>query len=136
MIKRAYYYLFYKFYKFSEAAPSRWLSDWKAELAIDGLLFFLFFSLMIYYNLFIDRFFKIPKTFVLVGIYFLFIGVPNYFIFHHRNQWKKIVDEFDELPKRKNLIGGWIVLLVVIFIITNLIFSLYLTFKVDWRLYN
>lgn len=136
MIKKAYYYLFYKLFKFSEAAPNRWLSDWKAELVIDLLEGLSIFSLIIYYTIYVNRYFQIPENYILIGLYVLGIALPNYFIFHHRDQWKKIVHKFDKLPKQKNKIGSVIVLLIVIAVITNLIFSFYLMSKIDWKLYR
>ena len=54
-MKKAYYYLFYKLYRFSEASPSRWLSDWKASLAIDVLILFVFSSMLNYYKIFLKK---------------------------------------------------------------------------------
>lgn len=135
-MKRAYYYLFYKFYKMSEAAPSRWWSEWKASLLIDLLIFIFVFSCILYYNIFFDRNFKFENVKLIVLIYLLLIAAPNYFIFHHHDQWKEIVAKFDQLPRRKNRIGSWIVFAVVLFVIANLIFSFYLMSRVDWSQYR
>lgn len=135
-IKRAYYYLFYKFYKMSEAAPSRWWSEWKASLALDMVIFFFIFSLLIYYAVFINPYTNVggeTETIVILGIMIL---VPNYFVFHHRDQWKEIVSEFDQLPKRTNRIGSWIVFGVVMLVIANLVFAFYLMSQVDWSQYR
>ena len=135
-IKKAYYYLFYKMYKFSEAAPSRWLSDWKAELAIDILEGLLSFSLFVYYTVHIDRHFKMPENYKIIGLYIIIIGLPNYFIFHHRDQWKGYVHKFDLLPKWKNRLGGWIIFVVVLLIISNLVFAFYEMSQIDWKAYK
>ncbi len=131
MIRKAYHYLFYKFYKFSEAAPSKWLSDWKAELVIDVLWVFIALSILSYYTIFTKQVVNSgdDKFVVILGV--IFISLPNYFIFHHRDQWKKIVHEFDKLPKRTNKIGGCVVLCLVVIIISNLIFSFYLMSQID-----
>ena len=136
MVKKAYYYLFYKLYKFSEAAPSKWLSDWKAELLVDVLIFFILCSSLIYYKFFFNRHIHFSENNVDVWITIIIIGLPNYFIFHYQDQWKKIVHEFDKLPKRKNRIGGWIIFLLVLTIIANFIFALYLMSQIDWKLYK
>lgn len=135
-MKRAYYYLFYKFYKMSEAAPSRWWSEWKASLAIDVLAGLFIYSLLVYYKVFINRNTHIGgkiETIMAIGILTI---MSSYFIFHHRDQWKEIVAEFDQLPKKKNRIGGWIVFSIVLFVIANLIFSFYLMSQIDWRQYR
>ena len=126
MIKKAYHYLFYKLYKFSEAAPSRWLSDWKAELALDMLWLFLCLSVFVYYTVFTKQVVNFGDGKFVSILLIIFISLPNYFLFHHKNQWKKIVQKFDKLPKRANRIGGGLVLSFVLFVITNLIFSFYL----------
>jgi hypothetical protein len=135
-MKQAYYYLFYKFYRMSEAAPSRWWSEWKASLALDALIGFFIFSLLIYYKVLINPYTHIggkTETIIVMGILIL---IPNYFIFHHGDYWKVIVAEFDQLPKKKNRIGSWIVFGVVLFVIANLIFSFYLMSQIDWSQYR
>ncbi len=42
---KAYYYLFYKIYKFYEKAPARFWSDWKASISITALEIWLLFLL-------------------------------------------------------------------------------------------
>jgi hypothetical protein len=120
----------------SEAAPSRWWSEWKASLALDALIGFFIFSLFIYYAVFIDPFTNIggkTETIIVMGVLIL---LPNYFIFHHRDQWKEIVVEFDKMPKKKNRIGSWIVFGIFLFVISNLIFSFYLMSRIDWSQYR
>src|SRR5215208_2983564 len=125
-IKNIYYYLFYKLYKFSEAAPSKWWSDWKAVLAIDALWVFLGLSGLVYYSVITRHGVNLGDGTFAVILYLICIALPNYFIFHHQDQWKKIIHDFDKLPKHTNRIGGWIVFGVIILIIANLIFSFYL----------
>ena len=135
-LKKLYYYLYYKLYKLSEAAPSRWLSDWKAELAIDILEGFFIFSLLTYYTVFVNRHFQIPNSFIIIMFYILTIALPNYFIFHRRDQWKSIVHEFDKIPKNKNRIGGWIVFIIILLVIANLVFAFYQMSQINWKLYR
>jgi hypothetical protein len=135
-IIKAYYYLFYKLYKWYESGPSIWWSDGKAVLSIDVLCVFIGISIMTYYTIFIDRYFRIGDgKFFLLG-YVLLIATPNYFIFNHRNRWKQIVKEFEKLPKRKNEIGGWIVFGVVLLIITNMVYAFFLMSQIDWSRYR
>lgn len=135
-MKKVYYYLFYKFYKFSEAAPSRWLSDWKASFSLDVLSYFFISSLVIYYKIFFNHNLHLSESnydvIIVVGI----VSLTNYFIFHHKDQWKEIVSEFDKLPKKKNRIGSWVVFLFVIAVIANLIFAFYQMSLIDWSLYR
>lgn len=129
-IKRAYYYLFYKFYKMSEAAPSRWMSDWKAGLVIIVLELFLIASIANYYTVFIDRTLPLAELSNLsICIWVLIIVIPNYFAFVNTNVWKDYVREFDQLPKSVNRKGTLIVLGITLFVAANFIFSFYLYFR-------
>ncbi|MFP3834160.1 hypothetical protein [Chryseobacterium sp. SIMBA_028] len=129
-IKSAYYYFFYKIYRSieytSDLSGGKFWSDWKAGLVLDVLCFFTLFPLFIYYSIFTDNHQELGNTIVWIGI--LFIVIPNYFIFHHNNQWKGMVNNFDKLPKEKNKKGGLIVWSVIILIISNMLFSYYLLF--------
>lgn len=131
-----YYYLFYKLYKFSEAAPSRWWSEWKASLSIDVLELFICLTGIVYYSVFTKKGIDFGNGKLFIFILGLFICLPNYFIFHHGDQWKDYVKEFDQWPKRKNRIGGVIIWSVIILIIANLIFSFYLMSQIDWKEYR
>jgi len=133
-LKRYYYYLFYKFYKMSEAAPSRWLSDWKAGIVIVVLEIWLFMGVVTYYNIFVDRCFHLEKNYATVTT--LIIVIFNYFVFTHNDIWKDYVKEFDSLPREINRRGSWIVWLVVLFIIAFVIFAFYLKSQIDWSKYR
>jgi hypothetical protein len=120
----------------SEAAPSRWLSDWKAGIAIIALEIFLISSLFIYYKVFFNRYIHLAKSNSDIIVIMLLVVVPNYFAFAHTDVWKDYVVEFDKMPKKKNRIGSWIVFGIVLFIIGNLIFSFYLMSRIDWSQYR
>jgi hypothetical protein len=136
-IKRAYYYLFYKFYKFWEIVSTpKFISDWKAELSIDVLEIFLGLSGIVYYTVISKKWIDFGNGKYIIPIYLIFVAVPNYFIFHHQNQWKQIVHEFDKWPKRNNKIWGIIVWTIISIIITNLIFAFYLMSQIDWKHYG
>ncbi|WP_430406832.1 hypothetical protein [Fluviicola sp.] len=136
-LKKAYYYLFYKLYRWYENVGSfAFWSDWKAALSLDVIAIFIGISFFTYYMIFIDRYFRLGDgKFLLIG-YVLLIAIPNYFIFHSRNQWKDIVKEFDLLPKKKNRIGGWLVTGFVLLVITNMVFAFYLMSQIDWAKYR
>ena len=135
-MKRAYHYLFYKLYKFSEAAPSRWMSDWKAELAIDVLELFLVFTVFDFYTIYTKKIVNLENTGLCALLYISIIALPNYFIFHHKDQWKHYVQEFDKWPKSKNRIGTLIVWSIIILIITTFFISLYLVEPINLKLHD
>lgn len=135
-IKKAYHYLFYKFYKWYEDAPFVWWSEWKASLSIDLVLYFIIISIFLYYKIFFNRFIHLSENNTDAIVLVLIVGGINYFIFHHQNKWKKIVKEFDQLSIKKNRIGGWLVTGFVCLIIANMIFAFYLMSQVDWTKYR
>jgi len=136
-IKRAYYYLFYKLYKFWEAisTPKFW-NDWKAELSIDVFGIFLGLSGICYYAIINKKKIDFGSGKYVVFIYLLLIALPNYFIFHHQDQWKQFVHEFDQLPKKNNRIGGLVVWIIILLVIANLIFAFYQMGQIDWKQYR
>ncbi|WP_326983434.1 hypothetical protein VUJ46_02485 [Chryseobacterium sp. MYb264] len=129
-INKIYDYFFYKMYKWveytSELGGGRFWNDWKASLSMDMLLYFIIMSIFIYYKLFFGHYIYMitynKNVYILVIPIFLF----NYFVFNHNDRWKYIIQKFDHLPKKKNIIGGWKVFIIVLLIISNLIFSFYL----------
>lgn len=133
-LKKAYFYLFYKLYKW--IGEDNWLADLKAVLSVEALIFLFWLAMVVYYTTFIDPFFRIGERMLIVAIFLICISAPNYFIFHHRGQWKDIVKEFDQFPKRTNKIGGWIVFGVVMLVITNMVFAFYQMSLVDWSQYR
>ncbi len=135
-IKRAYYYLFYKFYKLGELAQPPFLSDWKAGIAVIALEIWVLLSVGVYYAVVTKTVIELKISMPIIFIPLALVIILNYFAFVHTDIWKKYVKEFDRLPKHKNKLGNWIVLGVVLFIIGNLIFSFYLMSQVDWSKYR
>ena len=120
-----YHYFYYKLYKFSEAAPSKWLSDWKAELVLDILILLVIVPLAVYYTLYTGNIINFKNEKLIVALYFILVSGSNFLIFHSKDQWKSIVTEFDKLPKKRNRLGGIIVGVVILFVIVNLIMCVY-----------
>lgn len=134
---KAYYYLFYKLYKvWDTISVPKFMSDWKAELSIDILEIFLGLSGIVYYTIATKKWIDFGDKKYLILIYILFIALPNYVIFHHKDKWKQIVHEFDKWPERKHKIGAIIAWTVVTLVVTNLFLSFYLMSQVDWKLYK
>jgi hypothetical protein len=133
-MKKAYYYLFYKLYKW--IGENNWWTDWKATLSVDVLIYVIVISSFVYYKIYFNRFIQLSENNADIIILVILVSVPNYFIFQHRDQWKDIVKEFDKLPKRKNKTGGWIVFGVVLLIISNMILAFYQMSLIDWSQYR
>lgn len=134
-IKKAYQYLYYKFYKHFEKGVV-WMTEWKASLAMDVLICFIIASAITYYKVFLNRRFHLSENnFDLLGMVLIVAGL-NYFPFHHKDKWKAIVRNFNQIDERKNKVGGWIVFSVLAFIVANLFFSFYLMSTIDWGRYR
>lgn len=127
-IKQVYYYLFYKLYKYAEKSPTIFPYDFIAGTYLEVLIVFIVLSLINYSDCFVRNFIDFGSGKSLVLLLVLFITIPNYFIFYHKDQWKDIVKEFDKLPKEKDKKYGIIVWSIIILIIGNMLFSFYLLF--------
>jgi len=135
-IKFAYHYFYYKLYKLFQVDERDWWSEWKASLSLDVLISFVVLSGINYYTNLTKKIFYFGNGKTIVFILGILILTPNYFIFHHKDQWRGIVKRFDNLPKGKNRIGDWVVYSIVILLIANLIFSFYLMSQIDWKQYR
>ena len=118
-IKNAYYYFFYKIYKFWEyvSVPKFW-SDVKALISIDVLVLFTVSSAFFYFDLSFGN----KTTFIICLM--LMMLISNHLILRE-NICKEYINHFDNLPKLKNKIGGIIVGSIVLLILTNFTFSIY-----------
>jgi len=125
-IKKAYYYLFYKFYKFGEWSLSSFPSDWTATVAILALEIGFLISLKVYYFDFFNRNddwdpFSLQTIIPFAGILLL-----NGVAFLINDKWKTYIDEFEHWPEKKNLIGTWVVVGIFFFVIVNIVVAFHL----------
>lgn len=118
-IKKGYYYFFYKLYKFWDyVSVPKFATDFKAIISIIALEIWLCFSCLDYY-LYINNI-KVHLNFFNPFIFFPFILliVVNYIAFIHNDYlWRKYNEEFDNLPRNRNIIGGIIVWFVIVSIV-------------------
>jgi hypothetical protein len=135
-MSKAYYYLFYRLYRWYEKGPSVWLSEWKASFSIDVLIYSVIIFLFIYYKIFFNRYAFLSEGNVDVLLVVLPVVLANYLIFHHQDQWKKMVLEFDKMPKAVHKRWGLWLWGIVFIVIANLIFSFYLLSQIEWSEYR
>lgn len=135
-IKQAYYYLFYKFYKVAMTGTIKSLSSFYAGIGIIALEIWFLLSLYNYYSIFFNRYATLELISFKVIFSFVLILAINYFAFSYTDKWKDYVAEFDQWPRKRNIIGGIITWGIILFIIANLIFSFYLTSQIDWKQYR
>src|SRR5690606_16723869 len=119
-IKRAYYYLFYKLYKFWEwiSYPKFW-SNYKAIVSIGALEIWILFITFDVRALIRNEKLEYEISHPVILIPFLIIIIGNYILFIHTDKWKEYNAEFDQLPRKKNIIGGIIVWTIIILIIAS-----------------
>jgi hypothetical protein len=126
-LKKMYYYLFYKFYKLFEAfKTTRWLTDFKAGIVIAVLEIWLLFSVYSYIDVINGKRTEYDLISLKVILPSAIIFLIKWFAFVKDDSWKDYVKEFDEWPKEKNRKGTWVVVSIVLFVMGNLVFSLYL----------
>lgn len=136
MVKKTYYFSFYKLNKSFEASPYKFLSEWKASLVMDVLVSFIIITIGLIYAVATKKGFIIFQSNLYTWVMIIIIGVSNYYVFNHADKWKKIVAEFNHLPKDKNRIGGIIFWSIFFLIIISMIFMFYLMSQIDWKLYE
>ena len=125
-LKKAYYYLFYKLYKFVQTCKIKSKIDIYVGIVIGTLEFYLLNSFFFYYKFFFnkDAIYEITSPYVIISI--LFVILLNTFAFIITDKWKNYMTEFDQWPSKKNMLGGLIVWGILSFVMVNLIFSIYL----------
>ncbi len=128
-IKKGYYYLFYKLYKFWETAPAKFWSDFKAGVSIIALELWLLFLIFNIRSLIMNQKLEFEISHPVIIVPFLIIIIGNYILFVHTDKWKEYNAKFEQLPKKKNMIGGIIVWIIIILIIVSYWGSAYLVQK-------
>lgn len=133
----SYQYVYYKFYKFWEfvSVPRFW-SDWKAGISLFALELWFFGSIFVYYKIYFNPYVDLKLDTIERFILIIVLGELKYYTFSYNQKWKKIINRFDKLPRYKNILGGWIVFLISIFIFLNLLYSFFLMSKIDWSVYE
>jgi uncharacterized membrane protein YidH (DUF202 family) len=130
-IKRAYYYFFYKIHKamiWTSSPFGDFLSWFRAGLAIIALEFWIVFTVQNYYHIINNINPKSSSDLLLYFVGFIII-IFNYITLDRNNVWKHYNLEFDNLPKKKNLIGGIIVWSIIAFITINFFVSIHYSQK-------
>lgn len=127
-MKRAYYFFFYKIYKSieytSEATGGKFWSKGKAGISIVVLELWLVFTMLNYHDIINDSKQELSLTSSVIFIPLLIIIILNYILFdYHDSIWEKYKKEFDNLPPRKNIIGGVIVWIIILLIVVNFFVS-------------
>lgn len=127
-MKKAYYYFFYKIYRailYTSAPFGNFLISFKAGIVLIILQIWSFLSIINYYTFFTGSRVELSISKPIVYVPIILIIAFNYYTLDYLDIWKKYIQEFDRLPKKKNALGSWIVISIILILIANLIFSFY-----------
>ena len=131
-IKQLYGYFFYTLYRiwfridkaFGTTGP--FPTKMKAMVCMSAIEVWVVFSGALY----VGYFFNInarTSVFSFTGIVILIIlFMTKWFVFEKNDRWKNYVREFNQWQTEKNRLGAWVVFVLILFIIFNFIYSLYL----------
>ncbi|WP_343608391.1 hypothetical protein [Chryseobacterium oranimense] len=127
-IKKFYYYFFYKIYKsiqYTSAPFGDFLLSFRAGIVMIALQIFILASIGIYYSIITEIRMGLSIFMPVIYIPLIIIIAFNYYSLDYLDIWKEYNKEFDKLPKKKNILGSWIVFGIVLLVIGNFIFSFY-----------
>lgn len=133
-----YYYLYYKIYhsiKYtSQQLGGEFWTDIKALLVLNTIMICNVLSLFGYYNIFIDKFFKLDKYIFITMC--LLIMIINYMLLLYSTNGTKYYNSFDNLSKKDNIKGTFVVIGFIILTTLNFFYMLYLKSQIDWSIYR
>ena len=126
-LRRAYDYLFYKLYRSFEAAPSKWLSDWKALFVLMVIEIWIFLAALNYFSVLFPSVVLSDQFLVTTALFLvLVLALIKYFGFEHNGRWKTVVRRCDKLPPGQNRRGSYVLWSVILLVLINLVFSFFL----------
>ncbi|MCS4300661.1 hypothetical protein [Chryseobacterium sp. BIGb0232] len=131
-MKKAYYYFFYKLYKimlWTSSPFENFFSKFRASLALIALELWIIFTIRNYYHIVSNNNPKLSSNLPLYVIAILIIASNYISIDYYNNIWEKYKDEFDKLPKKKNIVGGIIVWGIILFITVNFFVSIHYLYQ-------
>jgi hypothetical protein len=136
-MKKAYYLLFYKLYRFFKTISEDGFADWKAGLIIQTLQYFILFIIIGQIEL-ISKNDVIPTGDPTIWAVPLGIALAifNYYVFLHYKGWKAYENEFKMYSKQKSRVINFFTFFVIFGILSILIFTYYEYSQVDWSKYR
>lgn len=133
-IKKAYYLLFYKVYRFWEAISYDSWSDWKAYVIISCTEMLFLVELIVWWSVATKMSFDVSKVWLtVIG---LIISIINYNLFLSNDRWKEYEAEFKNYSKQKSRIAGWLSFMFLVGVLSSLIFAFYQMSLIDWSKYR
>lgn len=135
-IKKAYYYLYYKLYRFAVSISDDAINEWKPLVTILILEVLLIAEIFIWYSVATKKIFVVSNPLTSFLPVVAIIGIANYIFFLHKNRWRNYVDEFKSYDKKKKSFGGLIVFLIIALIVASVVLAFYQLSQIDWKQYR
>lgn len=104
-------------------------SKFRASLALIALELWIIFTIRNYYHIVSNINPKLSSNLLLYVIAILIIASNYITLDYYDYIWKKYKDEFDQLPEKKNIIGGIIVWGIILFITVNFLASIHYLYQ-------
>jgi hypothetical protein len=135
-LRKAYYYLYYKLYKFAISVSDDAINEWKPLVTILVLEVLLIAEFFIWYSVATKKIFVVTNPLTSFLPIVAVIGIANYVFFLHRDKWKNYIDEFKRYDKRRKSLGGVLVTLVITLIVGSVLIAFYQLSQIDWTQYR
>jgi len=124
-LKEAYYYLFYKLFRFWSLNSNLFMSaEFRAQIVMIWLEVALVVSVQSYICILTHHRFRLTIWHPLMLIPFVIIITLKLYLFTFSDRWRVYNERFNKWTRRQNIIGGIIVYSVILLIIGNLFFSI------------
>jgi hypothetical protein len=135
-LRKAYYYLYYKLYKFAISVSDDAINEWTPLVTILVLEVLLIAEFFIWYSVATKKIFVVTNPLTSFLPIVAVIGIANYVFFLHRDKWKNYIDEFKRYDKRRKSLGGVLVTLVITLIVGSVLIAFYQLSQIDWTQYR
>lgn len=121
-------YLFYVYFKFWDGLPSPWWSEWKAIFTVC----FVWISLLTGVSNFI-MYLTVPHEPIITLIIVSTFCIYSFYYFMHKDRWKGKIKKFENIGKRRNIIGSLVVITFTIILISFMFYSITFLSEVNWK---
>jgi len=125
MIKKIYFYLYYKIYRFGKSLSDDALNSWKPLIVICLLQLFVIISIDLWLIILFRKSYFLEQANIILWVICVGLAVINYYIFLGQDNWKFYSKEFIKYSRKRNFIGSLLVIGVITGIVFLLLFSFY-----------
>lgn len=134
-LKKAYYYFYYKLYNFFILFGEDFLLKYKPLIFIISLEVLLLSAVSNWYSI-LARGLDNQDHFILLIAITIFISLFNSSFFLHGEKYKTYFIEFENYNKKKKIISGWIIFIIISLVISIYFISDYQMELINWKRYR